>query len=410
MLQFTKPLSYLNASGDHNELAEKYKDCKCFSVIVFRQLLDDDLYDDPKHIKKTNHLLYSRSLQEAINIHNSKWLSDDQIQQYVKDFNINVIDDTNRTDKLTNITNADYPYHSIIQQQAIKQLTTKWYSNDEIKHLLQEFEIQSWKNNQDPEENAKFALELMLHIYQAQVDVVSFQLLEQHKTETQDWDNELMRLCLPRNIHKNELIDEFFLAQIHSLSFKILERHKESCKFKTDENDEYVEAEGELIELSEEEFQEKWMKELLRLCLPKSIVECERNYSYMPVPFCRWDGRNPWQQFFFVETENEILQIHGGSGSSAQREHNGLFAHMFATLTKNYNHVIPTHIYFYTNRNEFEHIKRYDSFKTMSYELSGNYQMTNFSIINDLFKGLLIEYKIDYETNEITIEENPDRD
>ena len=265
-----------------------------------------------------------------------------------------LVDDSRHMTK-TNILQV-----SKAQEEAHRRLNNKFFSHDEIKKVQTKYNIPPLKDNQN---NSK--------------------------------DNQAFQ---------NQIHDALIQTQIQVTMFQILEQYKESCRYATDENDEYIyDDKDNPVFLSEDEFKSKWDQELLELFLPRSVCEYDRNYSYMPEPFSHWDYRNFWQQYFFVEDEECIYYIRGGSGGSMQREYNGLFAHTFATLVKKYNHIIPTDIYVYSELNKFEQHSQYLNFKTTPLELSGNYQHTNKEIRETLFKGFLIQYTYNYETHEFKI-------
>jgi len=291
---------------DHNILAEKYKDKKCVSVIVFHKRLKDELYDDPKHMLKTNKLLLNQ-----------------------------------------------------ITQDAIKKIGNNWWSQDYIQTLISQHNIPLWASNDSTEkENNAFKQKVFDEIYQSQILIESIKLLDQYKI---------------------------------AIEHKFNEDDEEYCY---DEND-------DPILLSEDEYNQLLEKKLLDWCMPKLMIEYSRNYNHAPEPFNHWDNRNFWQQYFFIENDNGDSYVQGGMASSGQRENQGRFAHTFATLTKKYNKTIPTILHVYDENNVFKPLTAYETFKVLPHELSGNYQSNE--NIKELFDGLLIYYKMDFENNNFEI-------
>lgn len=93
----------------------------------------------------------------------------------------------------------------------------------------------------------------------------------------------------------------------------------------------------------------------------------------MPKPFCYWDARNRWQQFYFMRHGNETYWVRGGSCASGLREEHGRFAHAFAAASR-IRDDIPTFIYQYTSKNEFvlKDVKK--AFVAVDQDLTGNYR------------------------------------
>ena len=398
-------LKHLNTTSfDHDSLAELYHDRKCVSAIVFCKHLSEHLYNDNQHMVKHNKLLVSRITEEAINKLNTKWFTQDYIltELFPK---YNIISDRFQFEP----TCCTVELQSEITEEAHKNLKTKWFTTDEVRKLMLKYEIQPWKTSDcDLQENNEFLKTVFHEIDQMQVKIIEFQLWEKHKNE------DILSYVLPRTVKqqceiqttcnvekeneqfKNNLVDKVYHTQVKLLEFELLENYKRTAKYKVDqETGEYVEDEnGELIELSEDEWLQAWDALILELTMPRTIIEYKRKYNYMPEPYCHWDYRNFWQQYFFIEDGNDNLYACGGTGSSSQREINGLMTHTFATLTKQYNKQIPTLIYEYNEHNEFILINSYESFKTLPHELNGNYrnERINHETIKELFQDLLINY------------------
>lgn len=188
---------------------------------------------------------------------------------------------------------------------------------------------------------------------------------------------------------KSKMEDYFFEAQTKTLYPEIIEAHKYA--FKTNYNEDTEEE----TEKTDEEFEKTWPIELQRILTPKIERTWERIYT-MPEPHSHWDSRNVWQQTFVIRPviDKQAYYCHGGSASSHQRFVQGLMAHTYAMLEHKYALKIPTTIYEYNECNEFVKVNKFDTFKTMDSELSGNYQY-DWNEYSGHFKDRLL--KMDYD-------------
>ena len=191
--------------------------------------------------------------------------------------------------------------------------------------------------------------------------------------------------------HKFLLVDKFFEMEVRALYPEVIAKYKEWFKVT------YNEDTDEETPKSEQEFQETWPLELKRLLAPRTATSWERRYDLMPTPYSHWDGRNVWQQYFFVTPKIDpsvTYYTRGGSGGSGQRHDQGLMAHTFCTLDD--NSPIPTQVYLYTKHNAFVLQHEYESFHCIDRELSGNYQITLDEKTRLPLAGKLLS--LDYET------------
>jgi hypothetical protein len=253
-------------------------------------------------------------------------------------------------DDPTHMHKTNYLLVSEVREEARRRMQNHYYNDEELKCIFSEFELPDWNVNygeKKEEEDRKFKIEIEDAIFEAQ----EFQLF-------------------------HDIVNEF----------------KEGCHWK------YDEEKDKEIKLSKKDFLKKWEKEKLRIFMPRVRTEYKRVY-HMPKPFSHWDHRNLFQQWYFFEGVGKIYYAQGGSGSSGQREHQGRFAHVFATLEKIYKKKLPTYCLSYNSRNQLCFIRKYNSFKAVNRELSGNYPADH-SKLHELFKGRLV--KIDYKTARIT--------
>jgi len=183
-----------------------------------------------------------------------------------------------------------------------------------------------------------------------------------------------------------ELEDAMYAALEYQMVPEIVQRMKE--EFKYDYGADYDDTE-EPPKKSAARFKKEWAKESLKIHQPRIVTRYSRVYS-MPEPFCYWDYRNSFQQWFFIENKTGITYISGGSGSSGQREDMGRFAHAFAHLSRHNDVKIPTHCFKYDKRNNFLHLESFKTFKAVNRELTGNYHVEDREESTKLFKDMLL--------------------
>ena len=195
--------------------------------------------------------------------------------------------------------------------------------------------------------------------------------------------------------HVCKLEDGIFEMQQQKAMFEYLCQLKESCKY------EYTD-EGEDIELSKIEAETRFEIELEKVLMPRIYKTYERVYD-LPYPLAHWDSRNVFQHYFFIENENSIRYIIGGSGGSLQRHQLGLYAHTFAELENTYNKLCPTNVYFYTKENKVENFAKFKSFRAFTTDLVGNYKPSSRDTLQSLFKNKLLNFSVNWENGAVTI-------
>jgi hypothetical protein len=84
----------------------------------------------------------------------------------------------------------------------------------------------------------------------------------------------------------------------------------------------------------------------------------------LPVCLAHWDSRNTFQQYFFVETDDAVFHVRGGTGSSGARWDLGIMIHAFAELHKQ-GVKITTHTAHYNELNELHLLETFDDFRCM---------------------------------------------
>ena len=272
---------------DHDRRAAELArgDSRFASILILNAPLKDGLLDDPRYVRKTNHILVSE-----------------------------------------------------VEEEARKRIINRYFSEKEAVRLLRKKGIPLWEKS-------------------AVRDDGSF---------------------------KRKLIDLVWEAQKNSHIPEIVEELREETRF------EYDETSDEERELSPAAFRKAWEKRRLEIFLPRAETELRRVYS-MPEPFCFWDPRNPFQQWFFVDDGETISYAQGGPGGSGQREAMGRYAHLFVTLAKRHRREAPTDVLQYTETNELRLLQRFDRFMVLNQDLTGNYQAEPAGVAR-LFKGRLLEW------------------
>ena len=180
---------------------------------------------------------------------------------------------------------------------------------------------------------------------------------------------------------RGKLQDGLFAAEELALFSEIIESKRQDFEFI------YNEDTDELTQRPN--WKEDWPTELLRILGPRTVTEMERVYS-LPKPFDHWDSRNRFQQWYLAGNsfEDGYFYLRGGSGSSGARLHQGLGAHTFALLASQ-GKAIPTWHLRYTSKNELVLVEKFEDFRAVDRELTGNYQV-NYRDTRHLFEGRLI--------------------
>lgn len=144
-----------------------------------------------------------------------------------------------------------------------------------------------------------------------------------------------------------------------------------------------------MLELLKEEFREIYEDEWEQYWenTDPYAVRIENRYHRrydMPEPFCHWDTRNRWQQYYFAKDKNNVFRYaQGGSGGSEQRYRHGFYGHLFALL--NAHNPIPTYFYDYDTNNNFKFKRKEDSLWLNHFDLIGNFQI-DFEESNGILK------------------------
>jgi hypothetical protein len=119
------------------------------------------------------------------------------------------------------------------------------------------------------------------------------------------------------------------------------------------------------------------------------VVQKARRVFDLPHPLNRWDDRNSWQQFYFVQHGEEVKWAAGGPGTALARETHGRWAHVFATLESKHHAAVPTFCFTYTSDNQMKFMCKYECFKAVNVELTGSYPAP-VAGVKTLFKNRLV--------------------
>lgn len=239
---------------------------------------------------------------------------------------------------------------SKVQEEARRRFTNNYYNHDELVATMTKYGIHAWETNYKVGEEKKNS---------------------DHK-------------------FKFQLEDFMFKAQEEMLYPEIVKDLTKHTKYKLDDCGYLLEDEdGGFIAVDEVTAKQQYQDELEKIFMPRVQTVYDR-VIHMPKPFDYWDARNNFQQYFLVDKGKALYHTHGGSGSSKQREHQGRYAHVFATLEKDYEYTIPTYTFHYNSNNKMVFLKEYTNFRSINRELSGNYQNTDRETIRKLFKDKLL--------------------
>jgi hypothetical protein len=239
------------------------------------------------------------------------------------------------------------------QEKARDSLGNRWFKDDELTAIIEKKEFPTWKYNyqEQPKEERDFK-------HQIEDALFSYQEIKEM------FNNIISDL----SVAKYKLDEEGFILE-----------------YDDDDYDDYhLETDPQQVGKNRELLLE-------RLLMPRVLSEHKRVYA-MPKPFSHWDSRSFWHQFFFVENHNtkETLWDRGHGGGSGTRESNGRWSHTFAYLEKMLGVKTPTWHLIYNSHNQLVPHAHYDSFKSLRYDLTGNYDW-DYKESKELFEGFLVE-------------------
>ena len=250
-----------------------------------------------------------------------------------------------------------------------------YFTQDELAKFIKDENLPTWRANfEDKEENRylekekrdfKFEVEDAIFEYQVNCKMVEIIVKEYIDASKYKMD-EYGYLIYRDDLDDADLVSEIARGTLFD---------EDGYALETDPNS--IEKQKQLV--------------LHRYLKPRVHTKHERVY-HLPDPFNHWDGRSFWHQFFLVldKKNNEILIHRGNTGSSGAREDNGKWAHTFAYLSKEYSKETPTYHFNYDKNNQLKMVAKYDEFKTLQYDLSGNYNSSH-GVVDGLFKGKIIE-------------------
>lgn len=256
-------------------------------------------------------------------------------------------------------------------EEARKEINYKYLRDAELEEFIKNEELPTWRYNYQDESKEKngriFKFEVQDAIFEYQEMRELVQIMERRLQDAGKY-----------------LLDEGGYI-IHEDDAKYIEGLGEVGEVVFDEDGYAVVTDPEVIAKQRELV-------LRRMLKPRVNTKHERVYD-MPDPFCHWDSRSSWHQFFIVtdKKNNEVLINRGCSGSSGAREENGRWSHAFAYLSKEYGVETPTFHLKYDEHNQLKFVKKYDEFKTLPYDLCGNYQVDNYRAVDALFEGKKIK-------------------
>lgn len=312
--------SFLKGKYRHEELAEalaadiKDGSIEAQMIIIESERLEDDHWDDPNFMHKTNHICICEA-----------------------------------------------------QQEARRELVNRYFRDEDLEKFLKENELSTWRHNwrgeEEGERRFKFEVEDAVFEYQERIKMV------EAVVDNLDMARKFLLDEGGYVFTKEEMIDS-------GKSIDGVEFDDEDYALVTDE---------ETIEKQKNAM-------LHRMLKPQMRTEHNRVYD-MPSPFCYWDYRSFWHQWYVLidHRTNQILIHRGNTGSSGAREENGKWAHTFCQLAKHHSIEVPTWHLIYDEHNQLRLHKSYDEFKTLHYDLTGNYHVDDYRATDKLFEGRKVE-------------------
>ncbi len=113
-------------------------------------------------------------------------------------------------------------------------------------------------------------------------------------------------------------------------------------------------------------------------------IDRERYYR-LPEPLNWIDWRNPYDNIFVWEQDDQKVASRGGSGSSGGRERNSMF--ILGLLELNRLHPVPSYLFVYTDENKLKFLKKFDRLCVPRNDIGSNYPACTNTQINDLKRG-----------------------
>ena len=157
------PVSSLTSTTHHEESVERFveRGTTCLSIVISRERLDEDLYDDPKYNRRTTEILCS-----------------------------------------------------IMEENARKVLSShNYFSDDRIKELADKYDIETSGANHEVKEPWKHWSKLKDAFFDAQVKVLYTEIIDKFKRQFEEdeeaegtWEEVNLRILLPRTIVRSERV------------------------------------------------------------------------------------------------------------------------------------------------------------------------------------------------------------
>lgn len=174
------------------------------------------------------------------------------------------------------------------------------------------------------------------------------------------------------NHTKNKEEDQKFYYEIENLIWKAYDMLSFPRFFLEYKNRLVEEIREQMPDLkSKEDIQSEVRARMIQAMLPNVFTYHTRVFD-VPEPLNNWDERNLWQQWYFVDKGDRVDCVQGGSGSSGQRERHGRWGHAFARLGV-MNYEAPTYVIRYDQFNKLSLCAKYEKFKAVRQDLTGNY-------------------------------------
>ncbi|MEK7543656.1 MAG: hypothetical protein AAB557_02215 [Patescibacteria group bacterium] len=129
-------------------------------------------------------------------------------------------------------------------------------------------------------------------------------------------------------------------------------------------------------------------------------IDRERYYC-LPEPLNWIDWRNPYDNIFVWEQDDQKVASRGGNGSSGGRERNSML--ILGLLELNKHTPVPSFLFVYTEKNELKFLKKFDRLCIPNRDIGSNYPACTNKQINDLKHGNLFMQWEPWHTSHIEI-------
>lgn len=249
------------------------------------------------------------------------------------------------------------------REEARRELLCHYFKKEEMENFLKKNEIPTWKYNYKNENEKEKEEE-----NEGENEEPEEENKEEHKDHEKD--ERKFRFEVEDAVYdyqETAKMVENLLEHLELAQYKLNEEgwpieEEEEVSFSSDYQ---IETDPLKVKENKKILLERYLK-------PRIQTEHVRVYN-MPKKFWHFDSRGSWSQFFFVFNSKETFCVRGNGAGSGTREDNGRWSHTFACLSEDYGIETPTYHLLYNSRNELKLLDKYSEYKALRRDLSGNY-------------------------------------